>query len=160
MINTPNSTSSSGLSAADTPHPWDTETDPTADDIPHAKRPKATNNISFKKVCGCGNMYVTITFLKDDPIYAPYEVMVKLGKAGGCANCQLEAITRTVTAGLRRGVPARVYAKQLKGIQCPSKVWDEGKIVLSCADAIGQVLEDYMIHMDNDTIDEYIKGNI
>ena len=35
-------------------------------------------------------------------------------------------------------------AKQLKGIRCPSIAWDNGKSVLSCADAIATVLENYL----------------
>lgn len=128
------------------------------DDPLYEERPKITNSISREIDCGCGHLYVIISFKKDDPTYAPYEIFTHLGKAGNCVTCQLEGITRSVTVGLRRGIPARVYVKQLRGIQCPIVVYDSGQPVLSCADAIGVALEEYMTHMDNDTIEEYIKG--
>jgi ribonucleoside-diphosphate reductase alpha chain len=33
--------------------------------------------------------------------------------------------------------------RQLKGIRCPSIAWEDGKSVLSCADAIASVLEKF-----------------
>jgi ribonucleoside-diphosphate reductase alpha chain len=34
--------------------------------------------------------------------------------------------------------------RQLRGIRCPSISWEDGKSVLSCADAIASVLEKYV----------------
>jgi len=34
--------------------------------------------------------------------------------------------------------------RQLRGIRCPSIAWEEGKSVLSCADAIASVLEKHV----------------
>lgn len=38
--------------------------------------------------------------------------------------------------------------RQLRGIRCPSIAWEGGRSVLSCADAIGSVLEK---HISGDT---------
>jgi ribonucleoside-diphosphate reductase alpha chain len=45
---------------------------------------------------------------------------------------------------LRSGVDPLEVVKMLKGIRCPSIAWQEGKSVLSCADAIASVLEDHL----------------
>ena len=82
-------------------------------------------------------MYITVNF--DE--HGICEVFSSLGKAGGCASAQLEAICRLVSLALRSGVEIASVVKQLRGIRCPSIAWEEGKAVLSCADAIASVLE-------------------
>ena len=69
------------------------------------------------------------------------EVFSTLGKAGGCASAQLETTCRLISLALRSGVDVASLAKHLRGIRCPSIAWEEGKAVLSCADAIASVLE-------------------
>jgi len=86
---------------------------------------------------GCGNMYVTVA--SDDE--GLFEVFSSLGKAGGCATAQLEATCRLITLALRSGVDPAAIVKQIRGIRCPSIAWEDGKAVLSCADAIAGVLE-------------------
>jgi ribonucleoside-diphosphate reductase alpha chain len=81
-------------------------------------------------------MYITVNF--DERGIC--EVFSTLGKAGGCASAQLEAICRLVSLTLRSGVDIVSTVKQLRGIRCPSIAWGEGKAVLSCADAIATVL--------------------
>ena len=104
------------------------------------RRGKVTTGITERVTTGCGNIYVTVNF-DDDGIC---EVFSTLGKAGGCASAQLEATSRLISLALRSGVDLASIVKQLKGIRCPSMAWEEGHAVLSCADAIGSVLEKYL----------------
>ena len=104
------------------------------------KRAKRTTGITERVNTGCGSLYVTINS-DDDGIC---EVFSNLGKAGGCASAQLEATCRLISIALRSGVDVNTVIKQLRGIRCPSIAWEGGKSVLSCADAIGSVLEKHI----------------
>ncbi|PVV83740.1 vitamin B12-dependent ribonucleotide reductase [Dehalogenimonas alkenigignens] len=104
------------------------------------ERAKVTTGFTEKVKTGCGNMYITI----NTDSTGICEVFSHLGKAGGCATAQLESTCRLASLALRSGVPIDDVAKQLKGIRCPSIAWDNGKSVLSCADAIATVLENYI----------------
>ncbi len=109
------------------------------------KRPRKTSGVTEKVNTGCGHLYVTVN--SDEQGIC--EVFSHLGKAGGCASAQLEATCRLISLALRSGVEVASVAKQLKGIRCPSIAWENGKSVLSCADAIASVLEKH-IGVDED----------
>jgi ribonucleoside-diphosphate reductase alpha chain len=104
------------------------------------KRTKRTTGITERVNTGCGSLYVTIN--SDDAGIC--EVFSNLGKAGGCASAQLEATCRLISIALRSGVDVNTVIKQLRGIRCPSIAWEDGKSVLSCADAIASVLEKHV----------------
>jgi ribonucleoside-diphosphate reductase alpha chain len=110
-------------------------------------RPKVTKGITERVTTGCGYIYVTVNF--DDKGIC--EVFSSLGKAGGCASAQLEATSRLISLALRSGIGLSSVAKHLRGIRCPSVAWEEGRAVLSCADAIASVLEKYTKAEDTDT---------
>ncbi len=105
------------------------------------ERPAVTKGVTQRVTTGCGNLYVTVNFDGQGRIF---EVFSSLGKAGGCASAQLEAISRLISLALRSGMNVESLVKQLKGIRCPSIGWDHGHAVLSCADAISSVLEKYL----------------
>ncbi len=86
---------------------------------------------------GCGNLYVTI----NDDDQGPFEVFAQIGKTGGCAASQTEAIGRLTSLALRAGVEPKAIVGQLRGIRCSSPNWNKGNIVLSCADGISKALE-------------------
>jgi len=104
------------------------------------QRPKVTKGITERVNTGCGYIYVTINF--DD--HGISEVFSSLGKAGGCAAAQLEATSRLISLALRSGIDPASLTKQLRAIRCPSVAWEQGRLVLSCADAIASVLEKYV----------------
>jgi ribonucleoside-diphosphate reductase alpha chain len=103
------------------------------------QRPKITRGITERVTTGCGYIYVTVNF--DDKGIC--EVFSSLGKAGGCASAQLEATCRLISLVFRSGIDVGSVIKQLRAIRCPSVSWENGRAILSCADAIGSVLEKY-----------------
>ncbi len=108
------------------------------------KRAKKTTGITEKVNTGCGHIYVTVN--SDEQGIC--EVFSTLGKAGGCATAQLEATCRLISLALRSGIEVASIVKQLRGIRCPSIAWEEGKSILSCADAIASVLEKHTTGYD------------
>ncbi len=101
-------------------------------------RPEVVNGTTTKVSTGCGNLYVTIN---TDELNRPFEVFTSMGKAGGCAGSQLEAIGRLVSLAFRAGVDVKVIVEQLRSIRCPSPSWEKGSRIFSCADAIARVIE-------------------
>jgi ribonucleoside-diphosphate reductase alpha chain len=116
------------------------------------QRPKVTHGITERVNTGCGYIYVTVNF--DERGIC--EVFSLLGKAGGCASAQLEATSRLISLALRSGIEVNSITKQLRAIRCPSVSWEQGRLVLSCADAIASVLEKYINgfqhHQENNSV--------
>ena len=106
------------------------------------RKPKAREDVihgSTRKVrTGCGNLYVTVN---EDEEGKLFEIFNQIGKAGGCAASQSEAIGRLVSLAFRSGIEPEDIVRQLKGISCHTPVWyREGK-VLSCSDAVAKAIE-------------------
>jgi len=122
--------------------PMSTGASEKAEDVTSAprKRSKITTGVTERVHTGCGSLYVTVNF--DDQGIC--EVFSTLGKSGGCAAAQLEATCRLISMAFRAGIDVESVVKQLRGIRCPSIAWEEGKSVLSCADAIAGVLEKHV----------------
>lgn len=104
------------------------------------KRPKVLEGKTYKLTTGCGNIYVSVNE-NDGQVF---EVFAKLGKSGGCPSCFTEALTRTISLGLRAGVPLSEYVKDLSGIHCSNPTYFDGDSIKSCPDAISQVLKNFV----------------
>ena len=115
------------------------------------KRSKVTSGVTERVTTGCGYIYVTVN--SDE--HGICEVFSSLGKAGGCASAQLEAICRLISLALRSGIDVASVVRQLRGIRCPSIAWEEGKAVLSCADAIASVLEKHIGGESQPKLEDY-----
>ncbi|MFQ5706243.1 MAG: adenosylcobalamin-dependent ribonucleoside-diphosphate reductase [bacterium] len=103
-------------------------------------RPKITRGITERIRTGEGNLYVTINEDEDGVC----EVFSNIGKAGGNAAAQTEAISRLLSLALRSSIDPKEIISQLKGISGPAPVWENGELMLSTPDAIGKALERYL----------------
>jgi len=105
------------------------------------ERPDALTGYTRKIESPLGTMYVTIN---EDEEGRPFEVFVNLGKAGGAAMADAEAIGRLLSLALRSGIPMRKVHRQLRGISSDRAVGFGDRKVLSTPDAVAQVLERYL----------------
>ncbi len=99
-------------------------------------RPVRTNGVTELISTGCGKLYVTVN--SDEVGFC--EVFAQMGKTGGCASSQIESTGRLISLALRSGIKMDSIMKQITGIRCPHSIWQNGKQVLSCPDAIAKVL--------------------
>jgi len=105
------------------------------------QRPGALRGYTMKMMSPLGDLYVTIN---EDVGGRPFEVFCTLGKAGGAANADAEAIGRLMSLALRSGISIRQVKDQLRGISCDRAVGLGPNKVLSAPDAIGQAIERYL----------------
>ncbi len=104
-------------------------------------RPAMLRGVTRKIDSPLGDMYVTIN---EDEDGRAFEVFVALGKAGGPAMADAEAIGRLISLSLRSGISMRAIHKQLRGISSDRAVGFGPNKVLSSPDAIAQVVEKYL----------------
>ncbi len=108
-------------------------------------RPDTLIGVTKEMKTSCGKIYVTMN--RDEK--GMFEVFNQMGKAGGCAASQSEAIGRLTSLALRSGVKPDMIVKQLKGISCHLPAWGgNGGKIMSCADAVAKAIEWYMEGVD------------
>ena len=100
-------------------------------------RPAMLFGRTFQMTTGCGPMYVTIN---EDENHRVFELFNTVGKAGGCAASQNEAIGRLVSLAWRSGMAPEPIVKELIGISCHKPAGFGESRVTSCADAIAKAL--------------------
>ncbi|MDE2782790.1 MAG: vitamin B12-dependent ribonucleotide reductase [Gemmatimonadota bacterium] len=105
------------------------------------ERPSMLKGRTIKMVCPLGDLYVTVN---EDDTGRPFEVFCTLGKAGGAAMADSEAIGRLVSLSLRSGIPITAVRDQLRGISCDRAVGIGPSKVLSAPDAVAQALDLYI----------------
>lgn len=104
-------------------------------------RPNTLRGITSRMETPLGTMFVNIT---EDDKGQPFEVFINLGKAGGSAMADVEAMGRLISLALRSGIPIREIHRQLRGIASDRAIGLGPNKVLSVPDAIGIALENWM----------------
>jgi ribonucleoside-diphosphate reductase alpha chain len=104
------------------------------------KRPKQLNSVTHHVETGCGELAVTLSILEGEV----FEVFAKLGKQGGCRAAEMEALSRSISIGLRAGVSLSEYYEHFKDIQCNCPTFADGETIKSCPDAISKVLKQFI----------------
>jgi ribonucleoside-diphosphate reductase alpha chain len=106
------------------------------------ERPRALKGATYQMETGCGPLYVTI----NEDNQGLFELFTTMGKAGGCAASQCEAIGRLVSLAWRSGVQARQAVKQMIGITCHKPAGFGDNRVTSCADAVAKAIQMHMMN--------------
>lgn len=104
------------------------------------ERPAVINGSTRMVNTGCGKLYVTVN---EDANGNVFELFTSMGKAGGCASSQSQALGRMISLALRSDIEKEVIVKQLKGISCHQPAWGAGGRILSCSDAVAKALEQH-----------------
>lgn len=103
-------------------------------------RPDKLRSTSMRKETPLGTMFVHIS--EDDRGQA-FDVFISLGKAGGSAMADAEALGRMVSLALRSGIALPEIVRQLRGISSDRAVGLGPNKVLSMPDAVGIALEEW-----------------
>ncbi len=103
-------------------------------------RPEVMRGTTIRKETPLGVMFVNIT---EDEKGQPFEVFLNLGKAGGSAMADAEAIGRLISLALRSGISLQEIHRQLRGISSDRAVGLGPNKVLSLPDAVGIALEQW-----------------
>jgi ribonucleoside-diphosphate reductase alpha chain len=101
------------------------------------ERPAETSGVTTALKTGCGKLYATVN--EDDE--GVCEIFLNQRDGNGCRVAYNNALAMVSSMALRAGVPIKDISKAMKGQSCGKPVWDNGKLILSCPDAIGKHLD-------------------
>jgi len=123
------------------------------------KRPRVLHGKTIKLETGCGPLYITIN--EDES--GCFELFNMMGKAGGCAASQSEAIGRLVSLAWRSGISTDQIVKQLRGICCHRQTGIGPNKINSCPDAIARAIESYYDGTDgagggSEVVENFLRG--
>lgn len=107
-------------------------------------RPMTLRGWTYRMQTGCGPLYVTINENEGEL----FELFTTMGKAGGCAASQNEAIGRMVSLAWRSGIRPDEVVKQLMDISCHSHAGFGAGRILSCADAVAKAIRNHAASPD------------
>ena len=99
------------------------------------ERPTETSGVTTALKTGCGKLYCTVN--EDEE--GVCEIFLNQKEGNGCRVAYNNALAMVSSMALRAGVPIKDISKVLKGQSCGKPVWDNGKLILSCPDAIGKI---------------------
>ncbi len=120
----------------------------------YENRPRVLHGCTTKLNTGQGSLYVTIN---SDEENEPVEVFANIGKSGGDTAALAEAIGRLISIALQKNVKVEEVSQTLIGITGSRPVWNQGKLIKSVPDGIGQILLSAFGHDDEkitSTLDE------
>jgi len=103
-------------------------------------RPKSLEGVTHHLDTGCGELGITINKLEGKV----FEIFTQTRRPGGCVACFSEALSRSISLGLRAGVELEEYHKTLHDIKCNAPTFSDGEKINSCPDAIAKVLKLYI----------------
>lgn len=102
------------------------------------ERPPRTQGSTPRISVGCGKLYATITNITEDY----QETFFRLGKSGGCPAAFLDGIGRLISMGLNQPLTRELIVRAFQGIRCPTPMFDGSVQILSCVDAIANLLKE------------------
>ena len=115
-------------------------------------RPAAAPGITVEVETAGGKMFVTVNV---DERRRPFEVFLRIGKAGEVEYAHLEGLGRMISYCLRIGGDPEGIIDHLKGITS-EPVWHKGALIRSAEDGVAYVLHRIMSGYYDNLIDKVV----
>ncbi len=106
-------------------------------------RPEFVFGPTVKAITPFGNSFVNLSFEYDKngkPV-APYETFISIGKGGKDVTAMAEALARSISLGLKGGIPVECYSEQFRSIGGETQVGIGENRVTSLPDAVAKALD-------------------